>query len=347
MKLSRMCSRLMVAVAALGVGFGATSASAAEVTLRFAHFFPAAAPFHKELYVPWAESIEKASNGRIKVEIYPSQTLAKVQASYEAVRNQVADVTGTIQAYSPNRFPLTQIVELPGVTNTAVNAACTVQKMYDQGLIANEYEDTHVLFMFAHGSGEIHTKGKVIKTPQDLAGMRVRRPSTLIGEMLERIGAQPVGMPATETYQALQRDVVDANMSPYEALVSFRLNELVKTHTETQGLYTIAFVVTMNKDVYNGLPADLKKIVDDHSGMDWALKAGKLFDDRDQTGRKQAEDMGHTFYSIEGGVAHNAAWKPVIDEMVEGYLTDLEGKGLKARDVYAKTLEISSTCPSL
>lgn len=342
----RKITGLAAAFVSLTLSMTVGQADAADITLRFAHFWGGNTVFHKELYAPWKDSVEKASDGRIKVELYPAQTLSKAPASYEAVKNRIADATGTIQGYSPGRFPLSQIVELPGLTKSGANASCVLQKMYDNGDIASEYEDTHVLYLFGHGSGEIHTKDKLVKTPADLEGLRIRRPTTLVGQMLEDMGAQPVGIPVTEAYQALQRDIVDGNVNPYDAMLSFRLNELISTHTETKGLYTIAFVVTMNKNIYDGLPDDLKKILDDHSGMDWALKAGRLFDMNDKKGRKEAEELGHSFHVIEGGVAANPDWKPFIDKAIDSYLGELEDKGLDARKIWAAAQGYASECPA-
>ena len=88
-------------------------AQAAEYTLRLAHFFPPVAGQHKNIAQAWADKVKADSEGRIEVEVYPSSTLAKPPAQYDAVKNRIADVTMTIQGYTANRFPLTQVVELP------------------------------------------------------------------------------------------------------------------------------------------------------------------------------------------------------------------------------------------
>ncbi|GGC05059.1 periplasmic substrate-binding transporter [Marinobacterium zhoushanense] len=321
-----------------------TSSQAADITLRFGHIWPSVAGTHKNIFQPWADQVEKESGGRIKVEIYPSSTLAKPPAQYDAVKNRIMDMTATVQGYSANRFPLTQVIELPGVVKTAVQGSCVVQSLYDEGLLADEYADTHPLFLFTHGQGHLHTTDKLVKTPADLEGMRIRRPTIVVGDMLSHLGAQPVGMPAPETYQAAQRGVINGVMFPWEGQLSFRLNELTPYHTEVGGLYSLSFIVTMNKDVYNSLPGDLQQVIDDASGQAWAKIAGVNFDAADVIGRKQAVDAGQEIYTVEGG-ANNPAWKPVLDETTEAVLTELEGKGLPARKVYARALELSDSCP--
>jgi TRAP-type C4-dicarboxylate transport system substrate-binding protein len=334
----------LVGAVALGAAAGAAStASAADVTLRFAHFWPAVAGLPTNLFDVWAEKVEKESGGRIDVEMYPAATLAKPPAQYDAVKNRVADITATVLGYTANRFPLTQVVEVPGLSKNGVHGSCILQSLYDEGKLGDEYAETHPLFFFTHGPGGLHTKDKLIQTPEDLKGLRIRRPTTLLGTMLESVGAQPIGMPAPESYQSMQRGVIDGVSLPWEGMIAFRLNELATKHTETGGLYTIAFVITMNKDVYASLPDDLKKVIDDNSGLEWAKKAGQVFDDIDVKGRQQAVDAGHEIFTIEGGM-DNPAWKPVKEAGVESYMVELDGKGLPGRDVYARAEELAASC---
>ncbi len=335
----------VAAAAVVGtVVLGSTmSAQAADVTLRFAHFWPAVASAHKNLFQAWADAVQEQSGDRIAVEIYPAQTLAKAPAQYEAVTNRIADMTATVQGYTAYRFPLTQVVELPGLVQDAYQGSCIIQTLYDEGLISSEYEDTRPLFLFTHGPGLLHTKGKLVTTPEDLAGMRIRRPTSVVATILEGVNAQPVGMPAPESYQSMQRGVIDGVALPWEGALAFRLLELADKHTEVGGLYTLSFIVTMNKDVYESMPDDLKKVIDDNSGMAWSDKAAVEFDSLDKKGREQAVAEGHEIYTVEGG-AENPAWKPVLDKATEAYLAQLEDQGLPARKVYARAVELAGTC---
>lgn len=316
---------------------------AADITLRFAHFFPPVAPVHKNVFKVWADKVEKESGGRIKVEIYPSSTLAKPPAQYEAVRNRVADMTATIQGYTANRFPLTQVVELPGVVKTAAHGSCIIQKLYDEGYISDEYKDTKPIFVFTHGPGHIHVKGKSISKPADFAGLRIRRPTIVVSKLLEGLGATPVGMPAPHSYQSMQRGVIDGVALPWEGALVFRINELVDNHTEVGGLYSLSFLVTMNKDVYNKLPADLKAVIDRNSGAEWSQITAKVFDNLDVKGRANAVKAGHKIVTIKN-VGENPAWKPVLDKVTESYLSDLEAKGLPARKVYKRAKQLAASC---
>ncbi|GGX69086.1 TRAP transporter substrate-binding protein [Saccharospirillum salsuginis] len=321
----------------------AFSAQAADVTLRVGHLWPSVAGPHTDLMQVWADTIEEESNGRIEVEVYPSGALAAPPAQYDAVKNRIMDVTATVQGYTANRFPLTQIVELPGVVDSAKQGSCVLQTLLDEGHLDDEYADTRPVFLFTHGPGLFHVADTSITEPSDLEGLRIRRPTTVVANILTELGAQPVGMPAPESYTSMQRGVIDGVALPWEGALSFRLNELADSHTEIGGLYTLSFVVTMNDSVYNSLSDENKAVIDANTGIDWAMKAGEVFDALDVKGRQQAVDDGHEIIRIEGGTG-NPAWTPYIDNAREAYLADLESRGLPAREVYERALELRSQC---
>lgn len=336
---TKLTKSLVAATAAMAL---ASSVQAADYTLRFAHFWPSVSPIHKEVFQKWADQVEADSDGRIEVEIYPGSTLSKPPAQYEAVINRIADVTATVQGYTANRFPLTQIVELPGIVKSAEQGSCVIQGLYDEGLTTAEYDETHPVFLFTHGQGHLHTTDAEIRKPSDLEGLRIRRPTQVVASLLERLGAAPVGMPAPESYQSMQRGVIDGVALPWEGVHSFRINELANNHTEI-GLYSLSFVVTMNKQVYNSMPEDLQQVIDDNSGMAMATAAGEMFDEVDAMGRQDAVDAGHNIVTLENAT-ENEAWKPVLDATIEGYLQDLEDEGMPARKVYQRAVELSEQC---
>jgi TRAP-type C4-dicarboxylate transport system substrate-binding protein len=321
----------------------AAAVQAEDVTLRVGHLWPAVAGPHTDLLTVWADAVESESNGRINVEVYPSGQLAAPPAQYDAVKNRIMDITATVQGYTANRFPLTQVVELPGVVDSARQGSCILQNLMDEGHIDSEYSDTKPLFIFTHGPGGFHVAGTTIDSPDDLEGLSIRRPTTVVGNILTELGAQPVGMAAPESYTSMQRGVIDGVALPWEGALSFRLNELSDSHTEIGGLYTLSFIVTMNQSVYNNLSAENKAVIDANTGMEWSLKAGEVFDALDVRGRQQAVDAGHEIITIEGGTS-NPAWAPYIDRARETYLSDLEDRGLPGRDVYERALELRSQC---
>ncbi len=315
----------------------------ADTTLRMAHLWPASSTVNQEIYQAWAQKVEQESDGQLRVEIYPSQTLSKADHAYEAAVNGIADIAITVQGYTSGRFPLSEIVQLPGVSTSASQGACILQTLYDEGDIAKEYEDAHTLFLFTTGPAYLHTQDSEIKTPADLEGLRMRHPSEVAGEMLTSMGAHPVGIPAPDIYTSLQRGVIDGLSFPWEAMTVFRINELVNHHLELP-YYTGTFVATMNQASYDRLTPELKAVIDNNSGMTWASKAGQVFDDIDKTGREEAMAQGDTIYTVEDPL-NDPAWAPPLEQGTENYLEQLEQRGLdSARSVYEKALTLRDQC---
>lgn len=330
-------------LAGLALGL-AMPAQSAEVTLKFSHFWPANSRQNTEIFEAWAKAVEADSNGRIKVQIFPSQTLTKADQSYQAATRGVTDLSATAQGYTAGRFPLSQIVELPPFGETAEQGSCVLQKLYDSGAIADEYKDSHVVFLFTHGPGYLHTVQKSVHQPGELNGLRIRRPTAVVADMLKDQGANPVGMPAPEVYQALQRGVLDGLTMPWEGMHVFRLTELTTQHLEVP-MYRLDFVLSMNKRVYDSLPADLKKVIDNNSGLKWSRKAGQVFDQIDKAGRQAAVETGkHTIVQPSQVPEVAKAWQPVIDTMIKNYISDLESKGLPAQEVYEKAVALVEEC---
>ncbi len=329
---------------ALGAMLSTSAASAADVTLRFGHFWPAVSAAQKDIFENWANQVKADSNDRINVELYASATLAKPPAQYDAVTHQILDVTATVQGYTANRFPLTQVVELPGVVKNAAQGSCVIQTLYNEGLIASEYKDTKPLFLFTHGPGMLHTKGKKVEKPEDLANLRIRRPTSVVASLLEKSKALPVGMPAPESYQSMQRGVIDGVALPWEGATVFKINELADNHTDIGGLYSLSFIVTMNKNVYDRLDSELKAVIDKNSGMEWSIKSGQSFDRLDEKGLAEAKEMGDSIVKISDEQMQSD-WKPILDSVTQEYISNLEAKGMPAQKVYDRAIELSgSTC---
>ncbi|WP_118137850.1 TRAP transporter substrate-binding protein [Oceanicella sp. SM1341] len=320
---------VLMGALALGV-VSATAAQAADVNLRYAHFMGAESWQQQKIFKDWADAVAAESDGAIGVTVYPAQTLGKAPAGYDNAKNGIADIAWTVQGYTANRFPLSQIVELPGLFETGAVGSCAFQKLYDSGALDAEYEDTHVLFVHTHSPGHLHTNGVEVKTLDDLKGLKIRRPTTVVGNLLTELGAEPVGMPAPATYEAMQRGTIDGYMLPWESVKSFRVFEVTEHHTEF-GFYALAFVSTMNKAKYESLSPEEKKVIDDNSGMKWSVIAGAGYDEADKEGLELAKETG-TFTTIEG--AEREKWQQAAQRATDAYIAELEGQGLPGQATY-------------
>ncbi|GGY09139.1 ABC transporter substrate-binding protein [Litchfieldella qijiaojingensis] len=337
--MQRTLSHCLVALSIAGLSATAHSAT----TLRMAHFWPGASGINQDIFEVWAKTVEEESGGDLRVQNFPSGTLAKADDIYEAVVNGIADIGLTAQGYTAGRFPLSQIVELPGVSDNALQGACILQTLYDDGHLDEEYADTRPLFMFTTGPGYIHTIDTDVQTPADLEGLRIRRPTAVAGDILENMGANPVGMPAPDIYTSMQRGVIDGLSFPWEGLKGFRINELVEYHTQVP-FYSLIFVATMSQRSYDRLSPEQQAVIDANSGMKWAEKAGEVFHRLDREGKQEAEDAEHTIRVVDAPLEH-PDWQKPLQDGIDNYLAGLEERGLdQAREVYEAALEARESC---
>ncbi len=323
----------MFAHALLGlVALAALPAAAQDVTLKVQHFLPPASPTQTQFIKPWADALAAESNGRIKVEIFAAMALGgRPPQLYDQAKDGVADVVWTLPGYTAGRFPKSEVFELPFMAASAEATAQATQEFYEKHL-RDEFKDVHVLVLHAHAPGSFFTVSKPILAVDDLKGLKIRAPTRVMNETLKALGATPVGMPVPELPQALSRGVVDGAAIPFEVALPLKAHEMVKHVTEipgSRGFYTSTFLYAMNKAKYDSLPADLKKVIDNNSGMALAKKVGKIWDDVEKPGRDAAMAAKVAFHQMppaEVAKMHTAT-QPVID----AWIKEMDGKGANGK----------------
>lgn len=327
MTISRKMFLNMAAAAALTFGFAAPAA-AAEVTLRMHQFLPPQANVPKLILDVWADKVEVASEGRIKIERYASMQLGgRPPELMDQAIDGVADIVWTVVGYTPGRYPSTEVFELPFMMTNARAASRAYWEMFEKHMKDTEFKDVHILGTWVHGPGLIHAN-KEIRTPEDMQGMKIRGGSRLANELLDKVGATPVGMPVPAVPEGLSKGVIDGTTIPWEVTASLKVPELVSNHTEFTGnaLYVLTFVLAMNKDRYEGLPADLQKVMDDNSGLEFSVFAGGTQEDSDAPARKLAMDRGNNIVTLNA--AETEAWRNAAAPIYAEWVADMDAKGI-------------------
>jgi TRAP-type C4-dicarboxylate transport system substrate-binding protein len=309
---------------------------AAPIRLTYSNFFP---PTHiqSELADAWCKEVEKRTNGRVVVEHYPGQTLTKARQCYDGVVTGLSDLGFSVLAYTRGRFPVMAAVDLPlgypsGKVATAV-ANAVYQKFKPKELL-----DTQVMYLHAHGPGLLHTKGTLVRRLEDVKGLKIRGHGTS-ALVVKALGGTPVPKPMPETYQMLQKGVVDGAVYPMEANKGWKLGEVTDyVAAAFSAAYTTTFFVVMNKDKWNALPEDIKTIFTQIS-EEWIEKHGMVWDYYDKVGI----DYFLTFPDrevIELSSEEMARWvETAVDPMVDAYISEKTALGLPAEDYQQYLLE--------
>jgi TRAP-type C4-dicarboxylate transport system substrate-binding protein len=335
-----MSPKLASTLAALAAALLTTAANAQEVTLKVHHFLPAGSYANTMFIQPWCERIAKESANKMKCQIYPSMQLGGTPPQLvDQVRDGVVDVIWTLPGYTPGRFPLVEVFELPFMMQSP---EATSKALWDYvGQFApNEFASVKPLAFHVHGDGVFHMVNKPIKTMADLKGLKLRAPTRQTNKLLAALGATPVAMPVPQVGEALAKSVIDGALVPYEVVPSVKIQELVKYHSETDpaepAIYTSTFVFAMNKAKYESLSPELKKVIDNNSGQAFSGQIGKVFLAADAEGKKTAAK--NTFNVIPKQELNS--FKVAGQIVTDAWVADMTAKGINGKQLLdgARTL---------
>jgi TRAP-type transport system periplasmic protein len=326
----------LAAVAGAAALAAAPAALAQDVTLRFHQMLPPQATIPAKAIKPWADKVEKESGGRIKVQRFDAMALGgKPPELFDQAKDGVADVIWTVLGYTPGRFPKSEVFELPFTSGKAEPASRAFME-YVQKNAMDEFKDVKLIAVHVHGPGMFHSKDPVTKL-EDLKGMKVRGGSRVINIMLEQLGATPVGMPVPAVGEALSKGVISATTIPWEVVPALKVQQIVKNHTGftgDKGLYTQTFAVAMNKATYDKLPADLKKVIDDNSGIEAAAMFGRAMDEGDAAGLGLAKAAGNNIITLDA--AETQRWQRAAAGTRAAWYREVSQKGLDGQKLAAE-----------
>ncbi|WP_439527338.1 TRAP transporter substrate-binding protein [Pannonibacter sp.] len=337
---------LAVATGLVTASMMIASASAQEVKLTLHHFLGPKAPAQTQMLEPWAKSVEEASGGRIKVEIFPAMSLGgKPPELYRQVRDGVVDIVWTVLGYTPGTFPRSEVFELPTVhKGSAMQTTVALTGAFD--LVAEDFKDVKPILLHTHGGQAFHMVSKPIRKPEDLTGLKVRTPSRTGGWTIEAYGAEPVGMPVPEVPEALSKGVLDGTLVPFEIFPALKLQELTQYSTEGAGgtrFGTSTFMIAMNKDRYDSLPDDLKKVIDDHSMGNIAAQYGAVWDGIENGGKDLRKSKGEL---IELTAEETKAFDDRGQIVVDRWIKEATGNGLDGAAMVEKARALVIEAPA-
>ena len=310
---------------ALSLGSAAPAfAQDKEVDLRLSLWVPPAHPLTASAKA-WADDIAKASNGTIKITIFPSQQLGKAFDHYDMARDDIADITYVNPGYQPGRFPIIAIGQMPFMFGDARKGTAALDSWYRK-YAGTEMKDTHFCFAFIHDPGALHSTRKKIVMPEDLRGMKVRPAQSTIAELVTRLGGTNVQASAPEAREVLERGVADAITFPWGSLYLFGIDKVVKHHIDAP-LYTTVFTFSMNKDKYESLSPAQKTVMDDHCSTDWAVKIAGPWGDFESAGRDKmrADPAHHDVYKLTPD--QMAAWRATVKPLEASWAAAVKQAG--------------------
>ena len=283
----------------------------------------------------WADEVEKRTNGRVKITMFPGGSLIPSPQAYDGVIKGIADIAMSFQGFTRGRFPLTEVIDLPLAWKSGKSATQIVNELYDK-FQPKEYNDVKVMYLHAHGPGLFHTRNKPVNKLEDMKGLKIRTSGTL-APIAAALGAAPVAIPMGETYDAIARGVAEGTVAPYEALEQWKLGEVVKYTCENYSVaYSAAGFVAMNKAKWASLPPDVQKTIE-QLNKEWIPVTGKVWDDVDKSGREFTLKRGNKIitYSKE----EESRWAKAVHPLQEEYVNMAKKKGVPGDEAIKFVLE--------
>ena len=318
---------LLAVAAALALGSGPVRAQ--EVVLKLHHFLPPQATIQAQVFNPWCEKVGRESGGKIKCQIYPAMQLGGTPPQlFDQAKDGVADIVWTLPTYQAGRFAKSEVFELPFMARNAETGSPALWDYVHKNSL-DEFKGVKILALHLHDGSLLHFTKQRVTNLDEIKGLKVRAPTRIGTKFLAAIGAVPVQMPVPQVTESLSKGVIDGAMVPWEVAPALKLQEVTKYHVDTAaGLPRMSnsiFVIAMNEAKYNSLPADVKKVIDANSGLDWSKQIGKVFDGTTAPGRKLAVDAGGVFDTLTQ--AEYDRWVKQTEGVNKEWFTEVGAKG--------------------
>jgi len=306
-------------LAAASIALAAVASTAAHaVDLRFGFPAPPQSLVNQWGITPWVKQVMDDSKGTLKINVIPGPTLGNFATIYDRTANGVADMSFGIFSPMAGRFPKTDVINVPFVAESPAEGAVALWRLYEKGVIADEFKDVKVLTLFAFGNPAIQTKDKEITRIEQIKGMKLGAGNTLDIDVLSLLGAAPQSADPSELYQGISRGLYEGALIQWSAFLTFKLAEVTKYHFDLPLGAAGAFII-MNKNSYNKLPPDAKTAIDKNSGLALARHMGDAINRQDAFAREGARKLGgHVFHNITA--EDRQTWAPKLQPVIDAWV---------------------------
>lgn len=289
---------VMGAVAAAAMAAGALPATAQEVVLRYSMWVPATHPINAKVLMPWAEELSAATEGRVKVEFMPA--FGPPPAHFDLVETGVADLAFSVHSYTPQRFVLTEISELPLThDNTLVNSLAYWNTFQEHFASVNEHAGVRLLGLWTNPPYQLAMKGDHLTSLDAVAGKRIRVPGTIVEQVTTTLGMVPISSSLTEAYEQVSRGVIAGMFQSYETIWSFKLGEHL-THVSAipGGFAHSSQYLIINEDAYMRMSEADRAVFDSMTGEPLVRRFAEMWDTAEKEGYDNLIAAGMQVYTL-------------------------------------------------
>lgn len=310
---------------------GEPSASGEVVELTFAHPFPALHHHNTGIIEPLVEELREKSNGRINITVIPGGAITTGSSAIDDVTTGAVDMIWTLPGYTAGRFPMLDCIEFADHFGSAEEATRTLWGMLNQSEeFQKEFKDYKVFNLYTADMGEIWTSNKPIRTPDDLAGVSLRAASPMTERTLNAYGASTANMAMPDTYDNIERGVVNGLATGPSAIPTYKLDEVVNYGTIGLNLYASPQIMCISWSAWNKLSAEDQALFESLTGEALSVKSAVLYDEISATAREGIE--GVEFYELSPD--EKALFQEKAKNVMGDYIAEITGKGYDGQAFY-------------
>jgi TRAP-type C4-dicarboxylate transport system substrate-binding protein len=314
------------------------AAAGPEVEIVFGHPFPAEHHLVVNVLQPWMDDVTEQTGGTVTFDVQPGGALTTPTDGYEHPAQGVTDLSWGVQGYTPGRFPVTEVVELPFMFSSGVQGTETLWDLYEEfEALQEEYADTHVLGIWTHDIGDLYTVSEPVETAEDVAGLDIRTPGPMQNTLVETLDASAVALPAPELYDSLDRGVIDGLLMGHSGVPTFNLQEVLGHATRGNFFVSPQFLV-MNQGTWEGLSPEQQAVFEETAGRTLSVA---LSEDMDRVGDEavaQFEDWGMEVHELDDAALEE--WRAATEDVPQRWI-DEQAEGVPAQEMYDQVLELS------
>ncbi len=314
-----------------------------SLNLRMYHDQTATSAYHLYGHLPWVKEVERVTNGRVNVVISPQQSSINPREVWESVKTGLTDIAWIPSTYFQIQFELLSLLTLPAVVTSGKQGSLTAWHLYQKfSEIQKQTSGVKVLCVCTSDPYPFFTNNIQIKSLDDLKGMTVRG----AGHVLEAValaGGRPVFIPTTDVYAALQTGVIDCIVTSTISLLQYGFYEVASYCTYLPSTCSF-FMLVMNQEVWNSLPGDIQKAIEDVSGEKQTIRYGNdVFDQARVALPSIAKTRGHPISEFTLPASEVEKWISLASVPVwKSWVTRMESKGInRASQMLTETLQLA------
>ncbi len=308
------------------------------IELKWASPYPVGHPSYV-MALEFIDFIHKRTNNKVKVAHFPAEQLGKAKDLLIICSQGVADMAQIHITYFAGQLPLNNVAQLPFYTKASEGSKIYRRLLDTSQEIKQEFHKYGVKGLEGHTTAQydVATIKKPVRDPEDCKGLKLKTAGGMYDKIARRYGIVPVSIAATETYEAMQRGVVEGCIFNFPSIRSYRLNEQIKYITNGMRCGGYPGAVIINEKKWDKLPAEIQKGILQAS-EDATKRWGVYWDQQHDETIKQFEKQGIEIYTLKP--EERTKWDVPLKGVEEEYISEVEKKNLPGRKVFNDFMKI-------